>query len=40
MKILEKKKINTLNKYKHTIQERKILESALNPFVVSLRYAF
>ena len=40
MKILKKTKIDSQNKYKHTLQERKILESSSSPFLVKLRYAF
>ena len=40
MKILKKENIDTPNKYKHTLEERKILESTDSPFLISLRYAF
>lgn len=40
MKILKKNKIDSTNKYKHTLNERSILENANYHFVVNLRYAF
>ena len=40
MKILKKSKIDTFNKYKHAVEERKILENSNNQFLVNLRYAF
>lgn len=40
MKILKKENIDNQNKYKHTVEERKILQSANHPFLVHLLYAF
>lgn len=40
MKILRKNRIDSKNKYKHTLNERQILESANHHYVVNLRYAF
>lgn len=40
MKTLSKQKIKKGNKVENILNERKILESVVHPFIISMKYAF